>query len=248
KGFNLFSSLPGGAGPVVLKHDGNVLFQKVPDPSDPTKSIVVSISNPQPHDNFLNVGFAGVSSLEQGGFFLPLGPDPKNPHLLFNQSVPLPQYRFRFYTDGTRTVQVTDLPPIPASTGFPCNGPLCGPINPPFDANGLPIVGPNFFMQAFSTDPGRAGITGNPADFEAFDIPQLRGIAHTAPYFHDNSIATLADVIDIYSRFILPPIGAIGLPAVNPPECPTSPPTCGLPPEALSPQDKADLLAFLQSF
>jgi cytochrome c peroxidase len=135
-----------------------------------------------------------VSSLEQGGFFLPLGPDPKNPHLLFNQSVSLPQYRFRFYTDGTRTVQV------------------------------------------------------NPADFEAFDMPQLRGIAHTAPYFHDNSIATLADVIDIYSRFILPPITAIGLPAVNPPECPTSPPTCGLPPEALSPQDKVDLLAFLQTF
>jgi hypothetical protein len=161
---------------------------------------------------------------------------------IFNQSVPLPRYRFRFYTDGTRTTLVTDLPPIPASTGFPCNGPLCGPLNPPNDENGLPIVGPNFFMQSFSTDPGRAGITGNPADFEAFKIPQLRGIAHTAPYFHDNNHATLDDVLDTYSRFILPPIAALNLPAVNPPEGPNPPP------EALSQRDKADLLTFLQTF
>ena len=40
----------------------------------------------------------------------------------------------------------------------------------------------------------------------------------TAPYFHDNSHATLADVIDTYSRFILPPIAVLGLPAVNPPK------------------------------
>ena len=53
---------------------------------------------------------------------------------------------------------------------------------------------------------------------------------------------TLADVIDLYSRFILPPITLLGLPAVNPPEAE------GFPPEALSKQDKADLLAFLQTF
>lgn len=249
-GFNLFSrytitsgtTTASGAGPVVVKSDGNVLFKSVANPTDPSASIIVSVSNPQSNDGFLNVGFAGVSALEQEGFFLPIGPDGRQPHILFNQSVSLPRYRFRFYTDGTRTSPVTDLPPVPASTGFPCNGPLCGPLNPPVDANGLPIVGPNFFMQAFSTDPGRAGITGNPADFEAFDIPQLRGIANTAPYFHDNSHATLADVVDTYSRFILPPIAALNLPAVNPPEGPF------LPPEALSPQEKADLLTFLQTY
>jgi cytochrome c peroxidase len=247
-GFNLFSrytvtngvTTASGAGPVVLKPDGNVLFKSVPSPTDASSSILVSVSNPQPNDGFLNVGFAGVSALEQEGFFLPIGPD--GSHLLLNQSVSLPRYRFRFYTDATRTTPVVDLPPVPASSGFPCNGPLCGPLNPPIDASGLPIVGPNFFMQAFSTDPGRAGITGNPADFEAFDIPQLRGVANTAPYFHDNSHATLADVLDTYSRFILPPIAALNLPAVNPPEGPN------LPPEALSKQDKADLLTFLQPF
>jgi cytochrome c peroxidase len=241
-GFNLFSTLvqtqagalvTGGAGPVTLKSDGTVLFRHVPDPNDSTKTIIVTVADPQPNDEFLNLGFAGLSSFGQQGINVPIGPDPNNPHLLFNASVPLPHYRYRFYTDGTRTTQVTDLPPIP-QPGFP--------LATTFDANGLPICGPNFFQQAFSTDPGRAGITGNPEDFEAFDIPQLRGIAHTAPYFHDNSHATLADVIDTYSRFILPPIAAIGLPAVNPPEA------NGLPPEALSQKDKADLLAFLQTF
>jgi len=250
RGFNLFSRYAqsggaitqSGAGPNVLKSDGNVLFKHAPDPTDPSKSVIVSVSNPQPNDDFMNLGFAGLSSIEQQGFFIPLGPDGQRPHVFLNQSVPLPHYRFRFYTDGTRTTKVTDLPPVPASSGFPCNGPLCGPLDPPCDADGLPIVGPNFFMQAFSTDPGRAGITGNPADFEAFDVPQLRGIAKTAPYFHDDSVATLEDVIDLYSRFILPFITSANMPAVNPPEGPF------LPPEALSKQDKADLLAFLQTF
>ena len=68
------------------------------------------------------------------------------------------------------------------------------------------------------------------------------GIAKTAPYFHDNSVATLSDVIDLYSRFILPFITSANMPAANPPEGPF------LPPDALSKQDKADLLAFLQTF
>jgi hypothetical protein len=56
---------------------------------------------------------------------------------------------------------------------------------------------------------------------------------------HDNSHATLADVVDTYSRFILPLVPALDMPRVSPPEFP------GLPAEALTPQDKADLLAFL---
>ena len=55
-----------------------------------------------------------------------------------------------------------------------------------------------------SPDPGRALITGdlNPFDsLNAFKIPQLRGIRRTAPYFHDNSAATLEDVVKHYKRF-----------------------------------------------
>ncbi len=51
-------------------------------------------------------------------------------------------------------------------------------------------------------DPGRAAITGSRADLNAFDIPPLRGIKHTKPYFHDNSAATLKDVIDHYNQFL----------------------------------------------
>ena len=51
-------------------------------------------------------------------------------------------------------------------------------------------------------DPGRAAVTGDLNDLNAFDVPALRGIKHTAPYFHDNSAATLRDVIDHYNEFV----------------------------------------------
>ena len=58
-----------------------------------------------------------------------------------------------------------------------------------------------------SSDPGRAlltGFVGGPApsdDWEKFDIPALRGISRTAPYFHNNSAATLEEVVDHYIEF-----------------------------------------------
>jgi cytochrome c peroxidase len=50
-----------------------------------------------------------------------------------------------------------------------------------------------------SSDPGRAAITGDFQDLNKFDTPSLRGVKHTAPYFHDNSAATLEDVIRHYN-------------------------------------------------
>ena len=58
-----------------------------------------------------------------------------------------------------------------------------------------------------SSDPGRAlltGFVGGPAprdDWNKFDVPSLRGIAGTAPYFHNNSAATLEEVVDHYIEF-----------------------------------------------
>jgi cytochrome c peroxidase len=63
-----------------------------------------------------------------------------------------------------------------------------------------------------SPDPGRALITGVSTDtviddlplfdnVNAFKIPQLRGVRHTAPYFHDNSAKTLEDVAAHYTLF-----------------------------------------------
>ena len=63
-----------------------------------------------------------------------------------------------------------------------------------------------------SPDPGRALITGQSShtiidglpifdNVNAFKIPQLRGVRHTAPYFHDNSAKTLEDVAAHYTLF-----------------------------------------------
>lgn len=213
---------------VTLKpdHSGNVLYDTSVSPPAP-----VPLS--QPNNEFLNVGFANITYLGQllvgTGFGDLFGPR-------FNKNVPFPRYRYRFYTDASRTVVNVELPPIPQTTNpelFPFD------FTPVTDENGAPIVGPNFLPQYFSTDPGRAAITGNPADFEAFDVPQLRGIANTAPYFHDNSAETLRDAVDLYSRFILPFFKPLGLP--------TLPPEPGsFFPESLTPDQKSDLLEFLQ--
>src|SRR6266511_2640652 len=49
--------------------------------------------------------------------------------------------------------------------------------------------------------PGRLLLTGQIGDLGVFDITQLRGISRTAPYFHNNSAATLEEVLDHYQAF-----------------------------------------------
>jgi cytochrome c peroxidase len=58
-----------------------------------------------------------------------------------------------------------------------------------------------------SSDPGRAllsGFVGGPPPFDDWnklDVNGLRGIRHTAPYFHNNSADTLEEVVDHYIEF-----------------------------------------------
>ena len=58
-----------------------------------------------------------------------------------------------------------------------------------------------------SSDPGRALLTGfvgglpGQDDWNKFDVPGLRGIRKTAPYFHNNSAASLEEVVDHYMEF-----------------------------------------------
>ena len=52
-----------------------------------------------------------------------------------------------------------------------------------------------------TTDPGRMLLTGQPADVGMMDVTNLRGISRTAPYFHNNSAATLEEVLDHYDAF-----------------------------------------------
>jgi cytochrome c peroxidase len=71
-----------------------------------------------------------------------------------------------------------------------------------------------------TTDPGRALITGKWKHMSTFKGPILRGLAARAPYFHNGSAATLADVVEFYNlRFNI----------------------------GLTPREKSDLVAFLSA-
>ena len=78
---------------------------------------------------------------------------------------------------------------------------------------------------------GRFVVTLRPSDIGAFKTPSLRNIAVTAPYMHDGSIQTLEEVIDLYDK------GGEANPFLD----------SGIRPLNLSAQEKADLLALLNS-
>jgi cytochrome c peroxidase len=82
-----------------------------------------------------------------------------------------------------------------------------GAQSPPvLDISGLPvftvkcIAGPLDGQTFQVTDIGRAMITGNCADIGKVKGPTLRGLAARAPYFHNGSAATLADVVEFYNQ------------------------------------------------
>lgn len=54
----------------------------------------------------------------------------------------------------------------------------------------------------YTTDPGRALLTGKWADIGKFKGPALRGLTARAPYFHNGSAAALEEVVEFYdTRF-----------------------------------------------
>ena len=87
--------------------------------------------------------------------------------------------------------------PRPATDGYlPCPPRLAR------NARTYRITLANGTTQTFTTsDPGRLLLTGQIADLGVMDITQLRGISRTAPYFHNNSAATLEAVLDHYDAF-----------------------------------------------
>jgi cytochrome c peroxidase len=52
-------------------------------------------------------------------------------------------------------------------------------------------------------DYGRYNVTGNESDRFVFRVPSLRFVAHTAPYFHDGSAATLPEAVQVMARYQL---------------------------------------------
>lgn len=100
-----------------------------------------------------------------------------------------------------------------------------------------------------SSDPGRALLTGfvgigPPArdDWNKLDMNGLRGIKHTAPYFHNNSADTLEAVVDHYVEFFKRVPTAVP-PGVVPPILSTDGVHFDRPP---LPEERAALLAYLR--
>ncbi len=80
-------------------------------------------------------------------------------------------------------------------------------------------------------DLGRYEVTQDPDDRWKYKTPTLRNVALTAPYMHNGSLATLADVVEFYDRGGVPNEQSDPL----------------LRPLGLSERDKRDLVAFLES-
>ena len=100
----------------------------------------------------------------------------------------------------------------------------------------------NGTMQTFTTsDPDNCC---SPVRFpiRVMDITQLRGISRTAPYFHNNSAATLEAVLDHYDAF------SPSRPAQPPPNLPPILSSNGLVVDRgfVSPEERPALLAYLR--
>ena len=84
-------------------------------------------------------------------------------------------------------------------------GPGGGPPGMGGDAGGGPLL---FFtdrpanngLDATTTDPGLADVTGNRADEGRFKSPSLRNVEVTGPYMHDGRFDTLFEVVQHYNR------------------------------------------------
>jgi len=58
-------------------------------------------------------------------------------------------------------------------------------------------------LDGFGSDLGRFNVTGNEWDKRVFKVPSLRLVTLTPPYFHDGSVQTLREAIDIMTEFQL---------------------------------------------
>ncbi len=85
---------------------------------------------------------------------------------------------------------------------------------------------------------GLMALTSRPEDMGRFRTPPLRNVAVTAPFMHDGSVATLSEVIDIFSA------GGRARMQTGVPSPLQSPLVQGF---TITAGEKADLLAFLQA-
>lgn len=117
-----------------------------------------------------------------------------------------------------------------------------GTILPPlftdhsYDNLGVP-KSTNPLIRDFAVDYGLGGRLNEPAENGKFKVATLRNLEKTAPYAHNGYFATLAEIVNFYNTRDLG-----GWPA---PEVPENVNTTELGNLGLTPQDEADLVAFL---
>ena len=144
-------------------------------------------------------------NLEQGGFFHRASAEQK-PLLdalaeFVNRAIPFPQNPYRG-ADGSLTAQQLHGKDLFLSNCATCHtGEYLtdsGQGNPTLDLNGtilLHDIG-TCNTGVFPDQPAPDEVVGKMHTACDFDTPTLRGIAATAPYFHDGSARTLRDVVD----------------------------------------------------
>jgi cytochrome c peroxidase len=72
---------------------------------------------------------------------------------------------------------------------------------PVFRIDGCPDpFNPTGVAPIYTTDPGKALISGQCSDLRRLKGPILRGLAARAPYFHNGAAASLAEVVDFYDK------------------------------------------------
>ncbi len=78
---------------------------------------------------------------------------------------------------------------------------LSMPDLPVYLINGCPNpFAPNEPESFYTSDPGKALITGQCSDFNRMKGPVLRGLAARAPYFHNGAAADLHEVVNFYNQ------------------------------------------------
>ena len=110
-----------------------------------------------------------------------------------NHSLPLP------LDIGTGHTSIASYEPDPLVAAAVSQ--LSMPDLPIFLISGCP--NPFYAGQAesfYTTDPGRALITGHCADFNRIKGPILRGLAARAPYFHNGAAANLLELVNFYNQ------------------------------------------------
>ena len=110
-----------------------------------------------------------------------------------NHSLPLP---LDIGTSHTASPSMESDPAIAAAVNE-----LSMPDLPVFLIQGCPNpFNPGQPASFYTTDPGRALITGHCSDFNRVKGPILRGLAARAPYFHNGAAADLNQLVNFYNE------------------------------------------------